>query len=871
MKIEKIILENFAAIKNAQDTNRLEIDFTKANNKICIIIGRNGDGKTTLMSLLNPFADVGNLDVRSNLNLILEDKDGYKEIHIRDNDDLYKIKHFYTHHKGKSHSVKSYIEKNGMDLNPNGNVTSFKEMVKEELQIDMDYLKLIRLGDNVTNLINLSSTERKNYMSKIMVDIGVYLDYYKSINQKMRQLNDMVSHTIDKINKLNILDKDELENEISDLNNKIIAIDNEYDKENTLSGTYKERISLLNPDGDLKDKLQDITKKYKKMNNIIEKNDLSKLSLNKVSKDYETTVNDISKISNTIDANKIIMVNLLDQLDSYQIQFKSLENQALKEEESDKELERMNNNLNSMRLKLREYESNINNFKPTLTSKDLQNFILELRNIQDILERTYEFGSFPVKKVVELLKDKKNVMQYINSHLIELDEKQNNNDSFFLYQLSQRLKAFESRMEIIDKCDKECPAKDIINQLRTLIEDNEIDDKLEDPDNYKNMEYVNNNIVNALKKFSNFEDVINSLPTKLKNKFLLNKIYDKISKLDIIYNEEELRNLLSLTTEYENYEELNKKVNEEEDRLKKFESLSNTDTKSQIKVQSEKIEELKDKISTYKDSNSKLDEEYKELLKDKETLYDIKETLESYTEVKDEYDKLTKDYDDYIKANDLLMESLRKSSELKTRRELLSKELQNKQSSLIQYKDLNKDLNKYNKVYDEMSVIKDSLSSKEGIPLHIISHYLNNTETITNELLNIAYDDKIYIDNFNITPTEFTIPFYNNGVCLPDVKFASQGELSFLSIALSFALSAQSLSKYNIMLLDEIDGPLDTVNREKFIRILENQIDRIDSEQNFLITHNDMFSSYPVDIIDLSGRNNKDEYPMATFLDINKK
>ena len=62
-----------------------------------------------------------------------------------------------------------------------------------------------------------------------------------------------------------------------------------------------------------------------------------------------------------------------------------------------------------------------------------------------------------------------------------------------------------------------------------------------------------------------------------------------------------------------------------------------------------------------------------------------------------------------------------------------------------------------------------------------------------------------------------------------------------------------SLSKYNIMLLDEIDGPLDSRNREKFIRILENQIERIDSEQNFLITHNAMFSSYPVDIIDLSG------------------
>src|SRR5699024_4860794 len=98
----------------------------------------------------------------------------------------------------------------------------------------------------------------------------------------------------------------------------------------------------------------------------------------------------------------------------------------------------------------------------------------------------------------------------------------------------------------------------------------------------------------------------------------------------------------------------------------------------------------------------------------------------------------------------------------------------------------------------------------------------------------------------------FTIPFYNHGTLIRDVKYASQGELSFLSIALSFALATQAMSKYNIMLLDEIDGPLDKSNRVKFINVLENQIDRISSEQNFLITHNDMFSGYPVDIIDLS-------------------
>ena len=107
---------------------------------------------------------------------------------------------------------------------------------------------------------------------------------------------------------------------------------------------------------------------------------------------------------------------------------------------------------------------------------------------------------------------------------------------------------------------------------------------------------------------------------------------------------------------------------------------------------------------------------------------------------------------------------------------------------------------------------------------------------------------------------------------MKDVKYASQGELSFLSIALSFGLSSQSLSRYNIMLLDEIDGPLDNRNREKFIRILENQIDRIGSEQSFLITHNNMFSSYPVDIIDLSfDDEHKNEYKLANYITISKE
>ena len=96
------------------------------------------------------------------------------------------------------------------------------------------------------------------------------------------------------------------------------------------------------------------------------------------------------------------------------------------------------------------------------------------------------------------------------------------------------------------------------------------------------------------------------------------------------------------------------------------------------------------------------------------------------------------------------------------------------------------------------------------------------------------------------------VPFYNKGKLLDDVKYASQGETSFISIALAFALASQTMHEYNIMLLDEIDSTLDIKFKEKFLKILENQIERIDAEQCFFITHGNMFSSYPVDVVSFS-------------------
>ena len=869
MKIERLILENFAAINNAMNANKIEIDFSKALNKICLLIGPNGSGKTTILSLLNPFADLGNLDVRNGNNLILKNKDGYKEIHIRKDNDYYVIKHFYTAHKEKSHSVKSYIEKNGEELNVNGNVTSFKEYVKEELHIEPSYLKLIRLGANVTSLIDMTSTERKNYMSKIMDDIGVYLDCYKSVNSKLRQLDEMISHTVDKINKLGVVDKTEIENDIERIQKEIDNNEHLYMQENSNIAVCNSIINDIDDYQTLHDRMREAVKKYKRMESILEKKKgVDSLDVNSYTTaimEYEKT---IAVSENEININTMVISENLKRLNEAQEELRKYAIELQKELEKNDEMERMDDNLKDIRKKLNTLEDNLDGFSPKITKDEYERFMIFLKNTQQILGRTYEFGKGPVSKVVELMNDKKNVVNYVNSHLLDIDDEAEQSGSLFLNKIASQL-LFNGTQKINIPCENECKAKDLFIQLQNLVENSTITDKKETASFYHDMNYVYQNLITVLPRFSEYGDIISALPEDLQQFFILENMYKKITDLKLVYDEKKFNEYLTMITEYDTYLKTKDRYEELKRNLQLFSNLSSTESlQERLETTKDSISKYKSDIESLKERNSLLKETIQETNFSLETAIETKEAIEKFDEIKELSEKLTKDYEKLVETKEKMDTSRVEAFRLKTIIDSLKSEITKKENDLYLYKSLNKDLKKFNEHFDNMTFIKESTSSKKGIPLHIISGYLNNTEAITNELLDIAYDGKIYIDNFNISPTEFGIPFYNNGVRLDDVKFASQGELSFLSMALSFALSTQTLQKYNIMLLDEIDGPLDTRNREKFIDILENQIDRIHSEQNFLITHNSMFSSYPVDILDLSGKNDKDQYPLANFINI---
>lgn len=869
MKILNITLENFTAIKNALDTNKIFIDFSTTENKICILIGPNGSGKTSILSMLHPFADVGNLDVRSSTNLILTDKDGFKEITIQKDDDIYIINHFYTHHKDKNHSVKSYIKKNGIELNVNGNVSSFKEYVKEELSLDSDYLKLIRLGSNVTSLIDLTPTERKNFMGKIMDDIGIFLEYYKSVNNKLRQLEEMISHSIDKEKKLGISDKDEYKKEIKDLKKEINSLNTNYMDYNNKLAIYNNNINNIEDLDNLRDNLKDTTKIYNKMINIINKKDLIENNDVNYYKDKINEVNNkMNSLKNTYNSNIVLIQNSLSHLDNLNNQLNEYKIQLSKEANSDKEIENIKANLTTMRKRLREYEDILGDYKPTISKEDLERFIVFLKNTQLILNRTYEFGKQPISKVLSLMKDNKNVVNYINSHIIDIDEKSNNETSLFINMISEKFNIGKDDINL--NCDvSDCKAKKLLLEIQNIIKNHNIDEKNKDESFYRDMSFVYSNINTIIPNFSNYKDIIDLLPEDIKKDFKTINIFSNIEKLTYIYNEKKINDLLSLVTEYDNYINLLSDYSKEESILKKFGSISNSSYLSKLINDTEEfINEENKKIINWRNSNLTISEDLKTLNNDLDVYIDIKDTIERFDEIKSLYNKYNNDYNIYMENKEKRDEISIEINKLKYIIDTKNNMLQTKIINLEQYKVIRKDISNMNKIYDDMIFVKNALSSKQGMPLYFISNYLKNTEEITNELLDIAYDGKIYIDSFDITPTEFSIPFFNRGKRLSDVKYASQGELSFLSLAIAFALSRQVLTNYNIMLLDEIDGPLDIYNREKFIKVLENQIDRIDAEQSFLITHNSMFSSYNVDIIDLSFKNDKEQYPLANFINI---
>ena len=867
MKILYLKLTNFINIVTAFNTETIEIDFSKSNNNVVLLTGPNGSGKTSILSCLHPFPTNGNMDVRSDNPIIVPRENGYKEIHISDGDDLYVIQHFYTRNSDK-HIIKSYIQKNGVELNENGNVTSFKEIVEKELGLEQDYMKLTRLGSNVTNFIDMKRQERKNFTGKIISEADIYLSYHKKIMADKNKVNIQINHTSDLIRRLQVDDLGELKKAQKSLQHQIDDLTAKIEKANSELSVLQYQLNDCGDIPAMRERIQEKEKELKHIQKALARASEIKISISTLKSMIEEAKIAILKAKSALDTNVITRTGILNQLDSIANEIDSIRREIARIED-DQNVKDMEANIELLRetIRRRAKESGISGYVRPCSKAEMEDLIKMLDKCMDILLSTYELGKGPIQKAVSFFHTKTDIEKYTRENKEKI--KRNKMQSL-CEQVYAEISKDIGLLGPDCKNPSGCRVYDFyqrIYEYATQAPDKVIEDETFLA--YTKMAY--NNIQTVLKYLRDYHDIFENMPECIKDQFLMNTVLTHICNMEWIYDKDIIFHELGLITDDE---------------------LQDSDL--------EELSRKKSMLAQYKKANSNIEyfqNKLEKLINSRTTLIgqldEVKETINSLNREISEKEASVSDYEDMVIAmehedevetefNDLkskltlasqlslqIREKTSILNDLQFRKNKMSKTHQDNEFRIENYKRYKKDLDELSSKFTDLEYLARALSSREGIPLIFIQAYLKDIKDVANQLLDVVYDGDLHLEDFEITADEFGIPYSTKGTTVKDVIYASQGERSFISLALSFALTYKSISKYNIMLLDEIDATLDISNREKFLHVLEMQIDMIHAEQVFVISHNDMFNAYPVDIVDTRNRTSSNA-ELASYIPIEK-
>ena len=850
MKIKRVYLKNYIGIYKGGGIKEIELNFNDKN--IILLVGENGSGKTSLMEALTPMPD--NKCIRPK-------KDGIKEIELEEGMYIYKIQHFYKAN-GKSHKISSFIQKivNGkiIELNENGNVTSFKEIIKDELGINDEYISLLRLGYSFSSFVSKTTSERSKFISTFLSEISIYLKYYKKVNDDSRVLKNIIKNISTKLD--NIGNIDELKSKetktIIDLSNA-----NKLKNENIAKKLYLEKsiedISIdKNIDIDIDEKMINIV-----LNNIkilgwqnIKKEDfimLEKERFSNISHKMDSINNNISSITKMISEYD----DQIEDLDSHI--------ESIDEKECNNIVSKYNSLINLKTLLDEEYGFSKEENIPRYTKESLFESVSLLDEYLEAVEKIHgEFDKNIISEAIIAYSENRNLYNSYTSMQNEIDKCRNN-----LASIIGNINSLETTYKSV--CENECKKPTTcVDSNCPLIGGNSKDikckidlsysEKLEIEEYIKQLEKDKEKVEQCISIVSSIRDIEKAFKF---NKLIFDNIpfiykdfKDYIKIIEMCkpwYENNQLEYCNDIVEGYDKWKENDDNINSLYkyyiEALEDIKSLESMKSKLTNVLSSKKIYE--DKLQQELNLKESISEEYGIL----EDIQDNKNIYLEVIEYKDNLDKIKEDTKIYnqtmkeIDRVDLLIDDM----EYEINR--LNKLKDNLSYMIIDFNKLQESKKLYDKKYLYVKLIKDALSSNKGIPLIYIDLYLEQARLLANDLLKSAFGDKYQLSKFVINDKEFKIPFLKNDELIEDVLFGSEGEKSILSLALSFAFIHQISSKFNIMFLDEVDGPLDKSNRKNFAFAVEKQMEFMGMEQIFIITHNDSFLTKNVGYILLKG------------------
>jgi len=885
MKITRLKLINFIGIKHGMDKDEIEITFK--DGRIVMLNGGNGSGKSTILSQLHPFKD--SYDERKTV--IMDGTDGIKEIDIKNGKDFYEIKHIY----GKG--AKSFVKKNGVEMNENGGVKTFNTFIENEFGLTPDFFKIGKIGSNTQSFIQFTTTERKTYISKFLPDIGDYLEKFEIIKKKFNTLSDNIKMVSADLSKLE--DEAALKKKIEGFESLILTLDTQIEKTSGAIAVLNSQIEenrVFTQAVDLATLLLEKAEKEKKKQEIIQNGQLFVNTYGK--KDTETLEKFIADKSAIVKKLGEDIAVTISRKQSVAAQIVSLENEIKKLEfnltglnasESLEVLEEKAKNLKTELEALR--VANAENFAITLKAnqKDIPTQLSKFETLKNFLIKHFnnlrEKTVNPQKANIEMFLDENFDaildFQVANMRTLIAGKQTNiSNNSGLLAQKRADYEKFSkiygagiSGFEFVEAC-KACPlAKDAIEYQKLPDEIKALEDKVvQMQKDLTEFELKAEHLGETKTLYKNFKTYLEQMNTRTNQVFLqFIEINGSLSKnilgniTDFIKATDEIVELVNTTIF--NIQEMQDKETDIQNLEYKLNLVKNNEKirkqlETSIEDKKKEVTDLQDKelpnISKEFQEKSDLLTSEDKILKDHNTFLEGKKDINSLATQVSELNRKEKEYNEKLDAIKTKATELTKENgvftDLKKRRADTNTELLRAKTMLTTVETLKKRKTELDADYKNQKLIKDALDPNRGIPLYFIKSYLEKTKDITNELLDLAFEGGFEI-NFFTDASDFFIQVRAGENIKNDIKEASQGELALTTISISLALIEQSIGDFNILALDEIDGPLDAGNRENFITILNKQIEKLGIEQVFVISHNDAFDTEEMDLILLKGNN----------------
>ena len=888
MRIEYLRMKNFAPIFVALDKSEVELDYRKHPGKVInIFVGPMGSCKTFLLGHHQPFSTLGTLDVRNAEDMILPGKKGIKEIVYRNGDDLFEILHVYSPSKsnnGAGHVTKSYIKKNGNELNENGNANSFRDIIETEFGLEQNFLKLFRIGSNVINLPDMTATERKSFVSSMLADTEIYSLLYRKLGEENRALNAQMTILINKLHSITKMSEDDL---LHDRDTEQ-AIVEEISKD--IEATSKTMYQMDGAIGAIcgSQSVDLFQSSYKLLSDQIESDEKTlaekKEQFEEIGKDMNTAElnHQIAECNARIDIRVPQIRNLDMEMTKISSEVDRLGTQ-LAVIASEDQIDVLRQTYQTLMEQLQSYERQLRNFTYAGTTGSIIAIEGELQNLDAQIAEVAQYDGETIRQML------RNPARAINIAKKEIAKAERERDRIQQEMTNIKQSVLYKPNHLMYR-PFGCPTEDCpFYKFHPLTEQKRR--------RHENVDDVFLKHQNALKKveaqiyhydeFPNIARKVESL------KAIWKRILPQCQSLGILkeenleeittnlmhrnwYDAARLQRIKELCAIREKYYEIVQKVSAMRNELTQYEITNSEQLRKDHRELSAKLSQMVHQMEGL-EADQKADEELASQLKERylrlsmyEMLQNEISTLESSLEgLRSQHLQMKENLDKVLHYQSEIAELRIKHAHLKSDYQLHSSTLE-----------------RYNRTLDEIRATKaqydgtlhkqelyhdmlEAVSSKKGIPLVFVRLFLDDCRDIINDLISDVFDDSIEIVRFDIPEdgNEFNIPYTRNGAFIDDIIKSSQGERAIISLALSFALIRQRTFPYNIMLLDEVDGPLDKSARNKFITILFKQLHAIGAEQVFIVSHNNSFDGFNVNVI-TTGSDVVDENPLTTIMKV---